>query len=77
MDKKFKLVRITSYNNIEIDSVIAENQGLTDVMLKMCNMLKENNLEITEYFYNFGGRELIYHTTDTDVIYCIVEVEND
>lgn len=76
MNKKFNLVRVTTYNNIEIDSVIMENQDLTIVMSKMDDMLKSDNLEIVEHSYDFCGTEIIYHTTDDNIIYCVVEVKN-
>lgn len=41
MNKKFNLIRVTTYNNIEIDSVIVENQDFTIVMSKMDDMLKK------------------------------------
>lgn len=76
MNKKFNLIRVTTYNNIEIDSVIVENQDLTIVMSKMDDMLKSDNLEIVEHSYDFRGTEIIYHTTDDNIIYCVVEVKN-
>lgn len=77
MNKKFNLIRVTTYNNIEIDLVIVENQDLTIVMSKMDDMLKSDNLEIVEHSYDFCGTEIIYHTTDDNIIYCVVEVKND
>ena len=76
MNKKFNLIRVTTYNNIEIDSVIVENQDLTIVMSKMDDMLKSDNLEIVEHSYDFFCTEIIYHTTDDNIIYCVVEVKN-
>ena len=76
MNKKFNLIRVTTYNNIEIDSVIVENQDLMIVMSKMDDMLKSDNLEIVEHSYDFCGTEIIYHTTDDNIIYCVVEVKN-
>lgn len=76
MNKKFNLIRVTTYNNIEIDSVIVKNQDLTIVMSKMDDMLKSDNLEIVEHSYDFCDTEIIYHTTDDNIIYCVVEVKN-
>ena len=53
-----------------------ENQDLTIVMSKMDDMLKSDNLEIVEHSYDFCGTEIIYHTTDDNIIYCVVEVKN-
>ena len=76
MSKKFKLVKITSYNNIEIDAEILVHVSLLDALSTMCNLLKKDKLEISMFFSNFNGKELIYNTSDSDVILCIVE-END
>ena len=76
MSKKFKLVKITSYNNIEIDAEILAHVSLVEALSIMCEFLQKDKLEISTFFSNFNGKELIYNTSDNDVIFCIVE-END
>lgn len=76
MNKKFKLIKITSYNNIEIDAEILVHVSLVEALSTMCEFLQKDKLEINTFFSNFNGKELIYNTSDNDVIFCIVEESN-
>lgn len=76
MSKKFKLIKITSYNNIEIDAEILVHASLVEALSTMCDFLQKDKLEINTFFSNFNGKELIYNTSDNDVIFCIVEESN-